>query len=154
MESQARRDVLRLHEMLSQLCYVSSAVVPFDGPMLRELLEQARAHNQAHALTGILLYSRGHFMQMLEGEPTAVMALFKKIELDPRHHRVMTLFRQSIDARDFGDWSMAYRDLDDPEVRKLPGFREDLNLAFNDPAFLSDGSKARRVLSVFVAEMR
>jgi Sensors of blue-light using FAD len=140
--------------MLSQLCYVSTAVVPFEAPMLHALLEQARAHNHAHGLTGILLYSRGHFMQMLEGEPGAVSALFHKIELDPRHHRVMTLFRQPIVARDFADWSMAFRDLDDPKLRTRPGVRDDLNVSFDDPEFLRDGSKARRVLSVFVADMR
>ncbi len=140
--------------MLSQLCYVSTAVVPFETQALSELLQQARAANEAQGLTGILLYSRGHFMQLLEGEPTAVWALFKKIEIDPRHHRVMTMFRQSVEERDFASWSMAYRNLEDPELARQPGFSDVLNVSFIDPEFLRDGSKAKQLLSVFIKGMR
>jgi hypothetical protein len=49
------------------LVYVSSATKPFSPDELSELLAQARVDNAALGITGMLLYSNGNFMQVLEG---------------------------------------------------------------------------------------
>jgi hypothetical protein len=123
--------------MLTQICYASSASVPFDDAALLALLSEARTNNALQGITGILLSNAGHFVQVIEGEPAVVDALFEKISRDTRHQQVLVLYRQSVESRDFPHWSMAYKDL--PDVT---------------PDFLKDQSKARRLVMMFLAEMR
>ena len=47
---------------LTQLIYVSSAVVPFSEQQLRDLLILARDANKTHQISGLLLYKDGNFM--------------------------------------------------------------------------------------------
>ncbi len=68
--------------MLFHLIYVSTAVKPMIGDELVSLLEQSRARNKRHRITGMLLYSDGHFMQVLEGEEASVMKIFEDISHD------------------------------------------------------------------------
>jgi hypothetical protein len=123
--------------MLTQICYASSAAVPFDEAALLALLSEARTNNALHGVTGILLSNAGHFVQVIEGETEVLEALFEKITRDTRHQQVLVLYRQAIDARDFPHWSMAYKNL--PDVT---------------PDFLKDQSKARQLVTLFLAQMR
>ncbi len=123
--------------MLTQLCYASVAAMPFDEPALKGLLNEARANNAQEGITGILLYGEGHFVQVIEGVPAAVDALFAKIARDPRHQQVFEVYRQSVSTRDFPNWSMAFERLS--EV---------------NPAFLRDSSKARTLVTMFLETMR
>jgi Sensors of blue-light using FAD len=50
------------------IVYASSASEAFTGPELQVLLDQARQKNAKFAVTGMLLYKDGNFMQVLEGE--------------------------------------------------------------------------------------
>jgi len=53
-----------------------------------QLLEQSRNSNKKTEVTGILLYIQGKFIQVLEGEKTAVNKLYTKIAGDGRHKKV------------------------------------------------------------------
>jgi hypothetical protein len=59
------------------------------------LLEQSRAANQARAITGVLPYKEGNFMQLLEREESSVRNLYRKIALDSRHQGSMIFLRQT-----------------------------------------------------------
>ncbi len=93
-----------------QLIYASAAVKPFTPPELRDLLAGARTRNAAAEVSGLLLYHEGSFLQILEGEPTTVQALFEKIGKDPRHANMLLLSQKTIEERNFGDWSMGFAD--------------------------------------------
>lgn len=105
-----------------QLVYVSIARAPFSAVALRALLTFARDRNTARGLTGLLLYKAGSFMQVLEGEPSTVEETFAKIQRDPRHRDVRTLWRGDIEAGNFVDWSMGFVDVVASAIA-LPGFR-------------------------------
>jgi hypothetical protein len=75
---------------------------------IEKILATARAKNAALDVTGALLFSKGCFAQVLEGPLEAVETLFEQIECDPRHRSVTILYFKPADARQFGDWSMAY----------------------------------------------
>ncbi len=75
------------------LIYVSSEVAPFSAVELRDLLAKSRSKNAQLGITGMLLYRRGKFMQILEGEEDAVQTLYRKITHDPRHRRIVILFQ-------------------------------------------------------------
>lgn len=77
---------------------------------LGELLESARRRNAACGLTGALVYSGGHFAQVLEGPAEAVDETMSRIEADDRHDRVRRLLDQPLPERRFGRWTMALVD--------------------------------------------
>jgi hypothetical protein len=106
---------------LIRTVYVSAAVKPFTQPELRELLSKARAYNSSVGITGLLLYHKESFFQILEGKESDVTSLFASIERDKRHNRVLLLSKTNTEERNFGAWSMGFIDVD-PIAAKLPGF--------------------------------
>ena len=140
--------------MMYSLVYVSSATVAFPDAALRALLEQSRRDNAAREISGLLLYKGGNFMQLLEGEEQQVRSLYNKISLDRRHAGSLVLLQSHAQERMFPDWSMAFRDLNDPSVATLPGFSPYLNTDFNSAAFSANPTRAQSLLQYFKQSMR
>ena len=91
--------------MLVRLLYASRAVD--DSPRsIDAILAQARIHNTACGLTGILCYGNGVFLQAIEGSRMAVNELYGHILKDPRHKDVALLHFEEIAERCFGGWTM------------------------------------------------
>lgn len=72
-----------------------------------ELFTVARANNKHAHITGALLVTGDWFVQTLEGDESAVRALFARIERDPRHDSVELLDTQAEAERVFPRWAMA-----------------------------------------------
>lgn len=92
-------------------------------------------------------------MQVMEGDEETVRRLFEKIRHDPRHCGVITLTEHTLTERQFGDWSMGFRNLRDSSLRELPGYSEFLNLSLTDPSFVAQPSRARKLLATFRQKM-
>lgn len=104
-----------------ELVYTSAAKVLLDPLQLGEILASARRNNPALGVSGILLYHQGSFMQLLEGEEPTLRALYERIALDPRHHRLATLRERPIATRSFGSWSMGFVAIDPRLLSVLQG---------------------------------
>ncbi|MEQ8656003.1 MAG: BLUF domain-containing protein [Hyphomicrobiales bacterium] len=78
------------------------------GPLeeLRRIHKQSLNNNPGLGVTGVLLCTKNHYIQFLEGEEKAVMDLFAKIEQDKGHYNVKLRRSAVIDERQFPDWSM------------------------------------------------
>lgn len=135
------------------LVYVSSATAPFSKSELVELLAECHENNTKTGLTGILLYKDGNFMQVLEGEKDIVTSVLARIERDPRHKGIITLYDEDISERQYPDWTMAFRDLNSPEVHALPGFNEFMNLPLNAAQLQKDHSLCKSLLLTFKRSM-
>lgn len=109
---------------LVSISYVSAASEPFDDGRLNDLLAQSRRSNHEHDLTGMLLYRRGRFFQVLEGPQDAVDELMMKIRRDPRHTGVRVLLSEHIDERRFTEWTMGYEPIGVPATPAPEGFRD------------------------------
>lgn len=96
------------------LIYRSVAKDSFDKPLIYKMLSDARDYNADHGITGCLLYHKGQFIQLLEGDEVEVISLFNRIKLDERHAAVELLEEEEINERIFGEWSMAFEDMGDP----------------------------------------
>lgn len=140
--------------LLFQLVYMSSATEPFTKDQLRELLKGSHRRNARAGITGLLLYKDGNFMQVLEGEETAVRQLFEKIKQDARHHDIITLLQQSIPERQFSDASMAFRDLNSAESKAIPGYSEFLNTPLDGELMAKDLPRCQRLLLLFKKNIR
>jgi len=91
--------------MLVRLLYASRAV-DISPDAIESILAQARQHNPASGITGILCYGGGIFLQAIEGGRMQVSELFGHIQKDPRHRDVALLHFEEISERRFGGWSM------------------------------------------------
>ncbi len=112
---------------MRQLIYKSDTTVTVSNAEFSRLLMKARAHNDIHEITGILLYHANSFLQVLEGPEDAVDELFDRIASDPRHKAIQVLRRAEIEERDFADWSMAFVCADTQSSELPPG----LDVFFN-----------------------
>jgi len=89
---------------------------------LQALLTQARAWNTDHNLTGVLLYSNGEIMQVLEGTEEEVDYIFNRIAQDPRHRNVTKLADGEIQQRNFSQWSMGFKAVEPADFAHLTGY--------------------------------
>ena len=92
-------------ELLS-IIYVSSAVNPFSDAELDSLLIDSRAFNKANAITGVLLYADGNFMQCLEGPADSILRAYDRILSSRLHKGLIELNRSKIETRSFESWEM------------------------------------------------
>ncbi len=91
--------------MLVRLIYASRAADE-SAATIEAILTQAREHNPASGITGVLCYGAGVFLQAIEGGRSQVSALFGHIQRDSRHQDVELLHYEEIDERRFGGWTM------------------------------------------------
>jgi len=134
-------------EHLLQLVYASRATVACDGPFLSALLEKARSRNGQLGVSGVLLYHSGAFLQVLEGAPDVVSALYGKIERDKRHDRVVTLQRRAVAERSFAEWSMGLMKTDSKALKGVAGLNEFLTGGVLTLA--NDSERLSRILDGF-----
>jgi len=95
---------------------------------LLRLLDRARSKNEAHQITGMLLYvqdqANGRFVQVLEGTKAEVKEIYQNIKQDSRHHHVTIISEGSIVARNFETWNMGFETMKAEELQARPGHFE------------------------------
>jgi hypothetical protein len=131
------------------LVYVSSATALFSRAELAEILETSRRRNAARGISGALLYKDGNLMQVLEGDESAVRALYDTIRRDPRHQGLITVMDGYEETRQFAEWSMAYRDIRADETSSLPGYSHFLNTPLTAAEFGTDPTLCQQLLTTF-----
>ena len=92
--------------MLVRLMYASRAAESVNQEELVAILKKSKLNNPRHGVTGVLCFSAGIFLQVLEGGRTPVSTLYNHIAKDPRHHEVVLLSYEEIGERSFSGWSM------------------------------------------------
>ena len=107
--------------MLYQVIYVSTSSHDMSTAELTEILEQARKKNSRLNITGILLYNRGTFIQVLEGEEPALRQLLQTIQRDSRHFNLITIDEGEIEQRECPEWSMGFGHIHDSHMGDLEG---------------------------------
>ena len=134
--------------------YVSSAVEPMSNEDLKKLLHTCRINNERNRITGMLLYKRGHFMQVIEGDEESVSKLMKIIETDVRHKNIDILRSGYIQSRDFPNWSMGFQNLESNTAPKIPGGTKFLENNFTPEYFAEHASEAHALLLAFKRNSR
>jgi hypothetical protein len=143
--------------MLEELLYCSVSVPSqLTNVVLDHILASARRRNLAENVTGMLLYYRGEFVQILEGEKTSVENVYQKfIGPDLRHTALNKVHQNIISHRSFSEWSMGFVGAAEIESRMpssvMGGFDEHLTsqakskpLSLGLSAFVSIYNQMRR----------
>jgi hypothetical protein len=94
---------------LYYLIYTSVPARPMKDAELQELLSVAREANSRFEVTGMLICMPESFIQLIEGSHAHIEQLYKNIQKDRRHFRVITLREGPIIQRFFPDWAMAVK---------------------------------------------
>jgi hypothetical protein len=92
--------------MLVRLMYASRAVPAVDQEELLAILRKSKGNNPGLGVTGVLCFSEGIFLQVLEGGRSAVNRLYNRIATDHRHTQVELLLYEEVGERRFAGWSM------------------------------------------------
>lgn len=136
-----------------QIVYGSSAVRSFSKSELVELLTQSRAKNARLGVTGMLLYKDGNFLQVIEGDEAAVRQLFGSILKDVRHRDILVIDENTVSERQFGNWSMAFRNLGDKDLSAMPGFSQFMNFGLKADELKADPNGCWALLKLFRSNM-
>ena len=140
--------------MLHHFTYVSSAASLFSGEQLAQLLETFRVANERGAITGLLLYKDGNFMQTVEGPEGAIAGLRERLHDDPRHKGLLVLLSGTREERLFDGWSMGFQDLGDADASALPGYSEFLDCELTAEGFGDKPAASQRLLLTFKRKLR
>lgn len=134
-------------DQLEAVLYVSTATRWLTAAELERLLKEARQRNLECGVTGVLLYSYGNFMQYFEGPAEGVTEVYEVIRRSALHQGLIELLHEPIDAREFDDWTMAFRDISAFGVSDPPAI--DRTFAGGPSETPMHASAARRLLTRF-----
>ena len=91
------------------IAYASTLKPGGDTTLLDQILTASQRNNDAQDITGCLGIEGRNIIQIIEGPPAAVEALFEVIRADPRHEGIVLLHRQERQERLFPGWRMVRR---------------------------------------------
>ena len=112
-----------------QLGYISTPTTQMTREDLLAILTTVRRINQEQGVTGLLLFDGDNFVQVLEGNETAVREIFGRISRDQRHRDVDVLFEEQVATPEFEQWSMGFQAIDGVDWMEFPdgdGHSQDL----------------------------
>ena len=139
---------------LQRLIYASRWSDPTRQDMeqvIGEIVEASSRNNRLCRVSGLLLFHRGWFLQVLEGPLEAVDDTFDRIRRDPRHTDIRTVADLPIAARAFGDWTMSAESLSEVAGEELLQLGLDQDF---DPAALDPSSAVSLLLAARAAHVR
>jgi len=91
---------------MHRFIYASSADPAMDLATLDDIGTVAKARNQQDGLTGMLFWTNGAFLQMLEGHKPQLDKTIARIENDPRHSIMRELSYEPIADLTCAEWRM------------------------------------------------
>lgn len=96
-------------DQLARVVYISRARTGSRQADIASLLTQCDRNNPAEGLSGLLLADPTSYLQALEGPAKSVARRLALIRTDRRHSHVAIISEGPIAERQFGHWSMIYR---------------------------------------------
>lgn len=95
-----------------RVIYTSVSEIPRNEIVFKieigDIMEACARNNPRAGVTGVLVFDRGRFIQLLEGPKAGVERIMASIAEDSRHSEVAELLSEPAPERLFADWSMAF----------------------------------------------
>ncbi len=113
---------------LYRALYMSRTIVEPGGSvedMATHIAQHAALHNAATGLSGVLLYSPDHYMQVLEGERALINDLLWRLYRDSRHAEMELISFTPVDNRLFGPTPMRLCQVEADQVPSFEAAAED-----------------------------
>ena len=93
-------------DAMYRLIYKSHSKTPIDWELVSSILESSQKGNSEINVSGVLLATTQHFLQVLEGSFEDVNKLYSSIVKDTRHDEVQLISFSCVESRIFESWSM------------------------------------------------
>jgi len=133
---------------LIQLIYMSD-LVNQDEAEIAPILQSCHYYNQINGITGMLLYSEGNFLQILEGKKEDVHETYDRICEDPRHCHIVFLSEEETNERSFAHWSMGYIKLGPDHVARFPKYAPFFQFGFSPSGLTDKPGLPKELLKLF-----
>ena len=91
---------------MHRLIYKSRCIGTVGWDLVNEIIGSSEAQNTQDNITGVLLATESHFLQVIEGEFEEINNLFLRIARDAKHDKVQLISFACIESRLFGGWAM------------------------------------------------
>ena len=79
----------------------------FTIEQIKEAVEELSARNIGLGITGLLIFNKGEFYQILEGEKEVLLGMMDQVKNDPRHGAVHIIWEGDIPSRGYKNWGLA-----------------------------------------------
>lgn len=89
-----------------RLIYKSRSMEKIDWSTVREIISSSEGNNPDLDITGVLLATKTHFLQVIEGGFDEINRLFMRIARDTRHEDIQLISFACVESRLFGGWAM------------------------------------------------
>jgi hypothetical protein len=89
-----------------RLIYKSRSNSVITWEQVKEIMHSSDTHNRESGISGILLATSSHFLQVLEGPYETVNETFMRISKDNCHSDIKLISFNAIDHRIFENWGM------------------------------------------------
>jgi len=121
------------------IIYLSASVKWFSETELKGILAVSNINNRRNNVTGLLLYSEGNFIQLLEGEENVVQQTFQQISGDQRHKGITHIGSGTLTERNFPEWAMGFKSIDAASLATFEGYVNpaNKNLTGNESGHIS-----------------
>jgi hypothetical protein len=100
--------------MLCRLFWASVPSPSFSAARINQIVSAARRNNSKHEISGMLLFTGAHFLEVLEGEDGDLADLWGRLKRDQRHCGLFRISDDRCAGRMYPEWKMGY--LVDQEV--------------------------------------
>ena len=137
-----------MQDNLTRIVYVSTATEILSETELQDILAKSRSNNEKKNITGLLVYSSGNILQVLEGSRQSLQDLYSIIIKDHRHFGFIKLQELPINERIFSEWSMGFKTVSPEEFKKVEGY---LDIKNGDLLPLKDKEgTVKEILEMFI----
>lgn len=92
--------------MIQRLIYCSRVARSVRYADAQQIARASATRNAKVGVSGLLVYTPSHFIQVLEGPSDHVQATFERIHNDPRHEQLQVLEEARPHAPEFKEWPM------------------------------------------------
>ncbi len=75
---------------------------------IKDLYTKAKRNNYKNNISGILIYHKGNYLQVLEGHENDVDKTFDRITKDERHKNIIKVININVEQRIFEDYSFGF----------------------------------------------
>lgn len=75
---------------------------------IKDLYTKAKRNNYKNNISGILIYHKGNYLQVLEGHENDVDKTFERITKDERHKNIIKVININVEQRIFEDYSFGF----------------------------------------------
>lgn len=106
---------------LTHIIYISKAAPLMNDGRLKELVSRARANNAALGITSVMVQCETRILQILEGNPDTVEAVYGRIARDKRHFDVSLLVQEEAQQRIFDNCALGLAVLSPQRIASLVG---------------------------------